>query len=42
MIVVRTEDNQNGQLAVTFYVSFSGSVLDSGTAMTAIQVSNIV
>ena len=38
MIVVRTEDNQNGQLAVKFFVSFSGSVLDSDTAMTALQV----
>ena len=38
MIVVRTEDNQNGQLAVTFFVLFSGSVLDSDTAMTASQV----
>ena len=38
MTVVRTADNRNGQLAVTFFVSFSGSVLDSDTAMTALQV----
>ena len=36
--IVRTADNRNGQLAVTFFVSFSGSVLDSDTAMTALQV----
>ena len=36
--IVRTEDNRNGQLAVTFFVSFSGSVLSLNTAMTAIQV----
>ena len=39
--IVRTEDNRNGQLAVTFFVSFSRAVLDSSTAMTALQVSNI-
>ena len=38
MTVVRTADNRNGQLAITFFVSFSGSVLDSDTAMTALQV----
>ena len=36
--IVRNADNRNGQLAVTFFVSFSGSVLDSDTAMTALQV----
>ena len=36
--VVRTADNRNGQLAVTFFVSFSRAVLDSSTAMTALQV----
>ena len=36
--IVRTEDNRNGQLAVTFFVSFSGSALSLNTAMTAIQV----
>ena len=38
MTVVRTADNRNGQLAITFFVSFSGSVLDSDTSMTALQV----
>ena len=36
--IVRTADNRNGQLAVTFFVSFSRSVLDLNTAMTALQV----
>ena len=36
--IVQTEDNRNGQLAVTFFVSFSGSALSLNTAMTAIQV----
>jgi len=36
--VVRTADNRNGQLAVTFFVSFSGSVLDVNTATTALEV----
>ena len=38
MTIVRTEDNQNGQLAVTFFISFSGSVLDSDTAVVALRV----
>ena len=33
MTTVRTEENQHGQLAVTFFISFSGSVLDSDTAV---------
>ena len=41
MTIVRTADNRNGQLAVTFFVSFSGSVLDSDTAMTALQVATL-
>ena len=36
--IVRTEDNRNGQLAVTLYVSFNGSVVDLNTAMAALQV----
>ena len=34
--IVRTEDNRNGQLAVTLYVSFNGSVVDLNTAMAAL------
>jgi len=36
--VVRTADDRNGQLAVTFFASFSGSVLDVNTATTALEV----
>lgn len=36
--IVTTADNQNGQVAVTFFISFSGSVLDSDIAMAALQV----
>lgn len=36
--IVRSADNRSGQLAVTFFVSFNGSVLDSSTTMTALQV----
>jgi len=39
--VVRTADNRNGQLAVTFFVSFSGSVLDVNTATTALEVAHM-
>ena len=42
MTVVRTADNRNGQLAVTFFVSFSRAVLDSSTAVTALQVATNV
>ena len=39
--IVRTEDSRNGQLAVTLYVSFNGSVLGLNTAMTALQVATL-
>ena len=40
MMGVRTADNRDGQLAVTFFVSFGGSVLDVNTAITTLEVAS--